>query len=86
MSGSALVAAYIVGCGDGGQPQPTTTATPPAKPSPTSARSALSWRRLQAAAGSPPPRRDHSLVSDGQRLFLFGGRDKEALADLWSYD
>lgn len=96
IGGSGLLAAYLVGCGDGGQPQPTATAsptpttTPPAgatlTATPTPAPAALRWRRLSPSGTLPPPRRDHSLLSDGRRLFLFGGRGQEVLGDLWSYD
>ncbi len=94
LAGSGLLGAYLVGCGKGpdesGRLSPT--ATPPAAPPPagtptaTTAPATLRWRQLQPGSDSPPPRRDHSLVSDGQRLFLFGGRAGEPLADLWSYD
>src|SRR3990172_10365867 len=33
----------------------------------------------------PPARRDHSLVSDGERLVLFGGRGPNPLGDTWVY-
>lgn len=96
LGGSGLLAAYVLGCADGSEAEPTATAastqpppsptvaTPPA-PSPTARP--LRWRRL-APLGSrrPPPRRDHSFVSDHSRLYLFGGRDGETLGDLWMYD
>jgi hypothetical protein len=93
-NGSGLIAAYAVGCGDGedGATAPTATgvATAPG-PTATAAPGALRWRRIEAlGSGSnsdefPPPRRDHSLVSDGERLYLFGGRDTTPLSDLWEY-
>jgi len=84
---SGLLAAYVVGCGDGDggqQPSPTATATPSSTP--TVSPAALGWRRLSPAGPPPPARRDHSLVTNGQSLFLFAGRGEEVLADLWSYD
>jgi hypothetical protein len=91
MGGAGLAGAYLLGCGDGdgaGDGQPTVgiaTATPGAEP--TGVAPALSWRRLSPAGLQPPPRRDHSLVAEGDRLFLFGGRNEGGdLADLWSYN
>jgi N-acetylneuraminic acid mutarotase len=47
----------------------------------------MRWRQLQMPGGLPHPRTDHSLVTDGQRLFLFGGRSSGSpLGDLWTYD
>jgi N-acetylneuraminic acid mutarotase len=34
----------------------------------------------------PPPRHDHSLATDGTRLYLFGGRDTGPMGDFWVYD
>jgi len=47
---------------------------------------ALPWRQIAPSGTLPPPRRDHSLVSDGERLVLFGGRGESVLGDLWSSD
>ncbi len=94
LGGSGLLAAYLLGCGDGETARPASTATAPATspaapattaPSAT-APAALRWRPLSPAGVLPPPRRDHSLVSDGRRLFLFGGRQQQELGDLWTYD
>jgi hypothetical protein len=90
LAGSGLAAAALVGCGDNDEPaaspgSPTATsgaatATPPPTPS------APRWQRRNPSGAVPPPRRDHSLVTDGQRLYLFAGRDSSPLGDFWSYD
>lgn len=90
MGGSGLLAAYFLGCsdGDGGQPARIATATQPgstpeeATPTPAVSR----WRLLSAAGALPAIRRDHSLVTDGERLYVFGGRGPGPFADLWIYD
>ena len=83
LGGSGLVAAYLLGCGDGAgdAPGPTATSQPIAPAEPTAAPT-LRWRR-RSPTTAPPPRRDHSLVTDGQRLYLFAGRNDGELADLW---
>lgn len=96
IGGGGLLAAYAVGCEDGGEgttPAPTATAQPTATPargaSPTAmptAAASPAWRRVDVSGLLPPPRRDHSLVSDGERLYLFGGRGDQTYADLWAYD
>ncbi|MCH8814636.1 MAG: hypothetical protein IH957_05975 [Chloroflexi bacterium] len=100
VGGSGLLAAYLVGCG--GDEEPRVNATPAvtptlagpgvtggstpaltASPIPTTLR----WDRLDIAGAAPPPRRDHSLVTDGTSIFLFGGRGASGeLNDLWTYD
>lgn len=101
--GSAgLVAASIVGCGDDDAgPDATATPTTDASPSPslaatdapadgatpTAARSPLTWQQVSPASSLPSPRRDHSLVTDGDVLYLFGGRNgSDNYADLWMFD
>lgn len=92
LGGSGLLAAHVLGCGDGeGDAAPTATIAP-AEPSPTEpvvsspSPQALRWERLSAPDPLPPPRRDHSLVTTGRRLYVFGGKSAEELNDLWSYD
>jgi hypothetical protein len=47
----------------------------------------MRWRRLEAAGELPSGRRDHSLVTNGRLLLLFGGRnDTGTLGDHWAYD
>ena len=89
--GGALLAASLVGCDDGdATPTPTATrpapATPPPRPSPTP--KPLGWKLVTPLAGPlPPTRRDHSLVTDGATLYVFGGRnDSGDLADLWTFN
>ena len=93
--GAGLLAAYAVGCNNdsGRQPTPPPTRlpapTPGVTPAPVPTETApvgLRWRALSPSGPSPSPRRDHSLVADGQRLFLYGGRGNEPLGDLWSFD
>jgi hypothetical protein len=95
VGGSGLLAAYIVGCGDdeeGGEETAspatvgTRTVAATATPAATDA-GALRWRRLEPAGVAPAGRRDHSLVTDGRSLLLFGGRnDSGDLGDYWTYD
>lgn len=96
VGGSGLLAAYVVGCGDGdgdgsqGSASSSATAeeTDVATPIPeATAADILRWGELDPSGERPSARHDHSLVTDGRSLFLFGGRsgDKE-LGDLWSFD
>lgn len=97
VGGSGLLVAYFVGCGDGGAPAGPTPAssptgesppeTPPAGETPAATPdTALGWAPVQASGDLPPPRLDHSLVTDGQSLYMFGGRGPEQLDDLWRFD
>ena len=98
IGGSGLLAAYAVGCGDDDKPasptaSPAATATrPPSTPSaaPAATPGVMRWRRIEAVGASgalPPVRRDHSLVTDGRTLFVFGGRnDSGTFGDLWHLD
>lgn len=86
MGGAGLLGAYLVGCADGDQ-EPSATATPvPGEPTATTPPDAWRWRQLAPSGALPPPRHDHSLVTDGQRLYLFGGRNPQPLDDLWEFD
>ena len=87
LGGSGLLAAYLVGCGDGDEagPAPTATAGVWQPPTATAAPAVLRWRPLTPSGALPPPRRDHSLVTDGERLILFGGRGPNPLGDTWVY-
>ena len=94
--GAGLLAAYVVGCGESDDGQPTPAATRLTAPTPDEASAptatarppaaSMGWSRLAPSGVRPPPRRDHSLVSDGRQLFLFGGRASEPLGDLWSFE
>jgi hypothetical protein len=90
VGGTGLAAAALVGCGDDDSNNDQTTeptATPgviTTTPEPTLA--SPRWGRLPEAVPVPPARRDHSLVTDGQRLYLFGGRDSAARGDFWVYN
>jgi hypothetical protein len=91
--GAGLLAAYALGCGDD-KPSPIaspaatgTRAPPPGTATPASTPSVMRWRRIEASGQQPSGRRDHSLVTDGRTLLLFGGRtDGEILADYWTFD
>ena len=96
VGGSGLLTAYVVGCGggddgDGAQESASPTeaegsGTASATPEATAA-SLVGWQKVVASGSPPRERRDHSLVTDGNTLFLFGGRSgDEALGDLWAYD
>ncbi len=92
LGGSGLLAAQLIGCDGGGEPPAPATASPAASAptggatGPTESPAALAWRQILLAGESPPARRDHSLVGDGQRLYLFGGRNPAPLDDVWVYD
>lgn len=103
LGGAGLLGAYLLGCGgEEGAPAPTATGIAPSPTTlgmATFTSPTMRWRRLSPPAEPPPEpnglsirlvppeRHDHSLVSDGQRLYLFGGRGASgALGDLWSYD
>jgi hypothetical protein len=89
LGGAGLIGAYLLGCGDGdGEPAATATGAPTEPPSAataTAAPTSLRWRRIEPDGSLPSPRHDHSLVSDGDRLVLFGGRDASPLGDTWVY-
>lgn len=95
VGGAGLLAAYAAGCNNrsGSQltPAPTRLPAPTQEvtPAPVPTESPLArprWRALTSSGLQPPPRRDHSLVADGQRLFAFGGRSSGPLGDLWAFD
>lgn len=92
LGGSGLLAAHLLNCGDGdGDATLTATSAPPTEapptepPSPTPTPQVLRWEPF-GVGERPPPRRDHALFTDGERLFLFAGRSGSDLADLWFYD
>jgi hypothetical protein len=47
---------------------------------------AMSWTRLTPGGTLPSARYDHTLVTDGSQLYLFGGRGPDPSGDLWIYD
>lgn len=56
-------------------------------PAPTeTAPAGMRWRQLVSDFEPPSPRRDHSLVRDGEQLYVFGGRSPDPLDDLWTFD
>ena len=97
-TGSGLLAAYAVGCGSDdndeptatpvGSDTPTATAAPetPTQPATTPGDQQLRWQMIPVSGPAPSPRHDHSLVTNGKSLFLFGGRNAAPLNDLWSFD
>lgn len=95
LGGTGLLAAHVLGCGDGDGGQPTVTATrlaaTPTSPSPgtTATPSVLRWRHISPSGPLPSPRRDHSLslvlTHTGWLVYLFGGRSGSDLADTWFY-
>jgi hypothetical protein len=101
VGGAGLMAAAAVGCGDDegaapsvtptaiGSPSPSPAQTPAATAgaTPTPATIALRWEQVSPGGLLPSPRRDHSLVSTGRTLYLFGGRNGgDNYADLWTFD
>ncbi len=91
--GSGLLAAYAVGCRDGDSKRlGPDTASPSGSPTDTGTAAPIvtaaapQWRKITSTTEGPSPRRDHSLVTDGERLYVFGGRNAETLRDLWAFD
>jgi hypothetical protein len=94
LGSSGLAAAAVVGCGDDDS-QPAVTASP-ARPvneetdtattTPVPTLAPARWGRVPETGSLPPPRHDHSLATDGSRVYLFGGRDSGPMADFWVYD
>jgi hypothetical protein len=87
-----LLAAYIVGCGDGdsdnkaenGSPTSGESGTETPKATPTDPPPELQWRKLDVLGGPPRGRVDHSVVTDGNKIWMFGGRsNEEPLGDNW---
>src|SRR3972149_9178663 len=83
VGGGGLLAAYVVGCGDGDGGGALESAAPTAPAEQTdvatpipeaTAPNILRWGELDPSGERPPARHDHSLVTDGPSLFLFGGR------------
>lgn len=70
-----------------GGASPTPAPTDAGTPAPTGSMSAPRWELISAPGPSPGARRDHSLVTDGEWFYVFGGRSgSENLADLWAFD
>jgi N-acetylneuraminic acid mutarotase len=94
VAGAGALAAYTVGCGDedGGASPTATQPGPPPTPPPAGtvvpqAPTSASWRRIAPEGTLPGARRDHSIVTDGKTLYVFGGRSSEQpLSDLWVYN
>ncbi|MEX2160153.1 MAG: kelch repeat-containing protein [Dehalococcoidia bacterium] len=89
LGSTGLAAAYLLGCSDGGNggSSPTATAPLPSAVAGTPAPpDVLEWRSLAPAGALPAGRQDHSLVSDGEHLYLLGGQDAAPMGDLWAYD
>ncbi|MGB2694539.1 MAG: kelch repeat-containing protein [Dehalococcoidia bacterium] len=96
LGGSGLFAAQMLGCGDNGGDGTAATATRPAldlpgptsTPAPSPTPQVLRWERLAPSGALPTARRDQSMVSDGKRVYVFGGRNGDAgdLNDLWTFD
>lgn len=99
VGGSGLLTAYLVGCGSDEEPRvtatlgatltlaPGTTNAPTPIPTPSPTPSVLQWDRIETPGAAPSPRRDHSMVSDGNAIYVFGGRGPSGdLSDLWAFD
>lgn len=89
LGGAGLLGASLLACGDDNSAPPTTPiATDIATPVGNATISApnMTWQKLAPAGPLPPARFDHTLVNDGTRLYLFGGRGPDAMRDLWIYD
>ena len=81
-----LIGAYLLACRSGSSKQDARATSTPVGNA-TLVSQTMRWERLLPAEGAaaPPARFDHSLVSDGGRLYLFGGRTPASLADFWVY-
>eukprot|EP00667_Euglena_gracilis_P007502 EG_transcript_7576 len=44
------------------------------------------WLRLRTIHPTPPPRMLHAAVSVGDRMYVVGGRGREALRDVWCFE
>ncbi len=88
LGGSGLLGAYLLACKSGSSGPSGPTATPTLPEIATLSSAPMRWRELAPAPGavSPPARYDHSLVTDGTHLYLFGGHGPDVLADFWTYD
>jgi N-acetylneuraminic acid mutarotase len=88
--GAGLLGASVLGCGDdGGDTAETATAPAPTATvleNVTISAPDMSWQQLAPSGETPAARYDHTLVSDGAKLYLFGGRGPEPVNDLWTYD
>jgi hypothetical protein len=79
--GSGLAAAYLLACSDGdGDAGPGATDQPG-----DGEQVRFRWAPLTPPAPLPPRRRDHSMVTDGASVFVFGGQSNAPLGDLWVY-
>ncbi len=88
LGGTGLLGAYLLACKSGGSSgKPTSVASPTIPNIVTLESSTMRWRPLAPAGSRPSARHDHSLVTDGQHLYLFGGRNASSTrSDFWSYD
>jgi hypothetical protein len=89
LGGAGLFGASLLACsdnGDGGPSSPTAEASATAGGKATASAPNMTWTALTPSGPQPDARTEHSLVTDGTRLFLFGGRGQEPMNDLWTYD
>jgi len=88
LGGPGLMGAYLLACKvSNSTPKPTAGTSPTLPRIVTLSSEPMTWSQLSVAGAKPPARHDHSLVTDGRHLYLFGGRDaSSSLADFWSYD
>ncbi len=84
LGGPGLLGAYLLTCKSSGPAGLTATPTLPRIVTLTSGR--MRWEKLASSGAQPPARYDHSLVTNGTHLYLFGGHGPDVLADFWSYD
>ncbi len=91
LGGAGLFGASLFGCSSdhGSSPasgSPTAEASATAGGQATISAPNMSWSQLAPAGALPPARYDHTLVTDGTKLYLFGGRGPQPMNDLWLYD
>jgi N-acetylneuraminic acid mutarotase len=91
LGGAGLIGASVLGCGsDEGGSSATATPVLDASPTPggqsTTTAPSLQWTRVPVSGSLPPPRYDHTIVTDGTKIYLFGGRSPEPRDDLWAFD
>ena len=79
--GTGLAAAYLLACSDG-----DSDTSPGATDQPGDGEQVrFRWAQLAPPAPLPPVRRDHSMVTDGTSVYVFGGQSSAPLGDLWVY-
>jgi hypothetical protein len=86
LGGPGLLGAYLLACKSGSSGPGGPTATPTLPQNATLSSAPMRWQELAPGAVLPSARYDHSLVTNGTHLYLFGGHGPGVLGDFWTYD